>query len=247
MAKSSLWSKHQLTILLIRISKVMSICRSTDTMPPFDGMACQPFASRNITAIKPEFCSLACVQNQHCEATIYDKTSGVCMLMNDPCFSLEPYPNHVYRSFKYECTKWVAPDGSYPAYWFIEKTSQSYVSRLARGGNIIIGKKTNNFYSIDPIDKSVVIDKNNSYELLVVDPSCSVAWVQHDSTSGQPLPRGALIGGKLADSNTPLYVARQNLTDRVLGGYYNPLNGKVWGEYYGANNDTLFEVMVVNV
>ena len=226
----------------------MSTCRSTDTMPPINGKACQPFASRNITTIKPEFCSLACVHNQHCEATIYDKTSGGCMLMNDPCFSLEPFPNHIYRSFKYECTKWVTPDESYPAYWFNEKTSsRSYVSRQSRGGNIIIGKKTTDFYSIDPIDKSVVRNRNNMYELLVVDPSCSVAWVQHDSTSGHPLPRGALIGGILTDTNTPLYVARQNLADRVLGGYYNPLNGKAWGEYHGANNNTLFEVMVVDL
>ena len=148
------------------------------------------------------------------------------MLKDDPYFSLEPFPNHVYRSFKYECTKWVAPDESYPAYWFTEKSSRSYVSQQAHGGNIIIDKKTDNFYSIDPSNKSVIIDKNKMFDLLVVDPSCSVNWVQHYSTSGQPLPRGALIGGKLTDTNTPLYVVRQNLVHRVFCGNYNPLNGK---------------------
>ena len=48
MAKSSLWGEHQLINLLMGISEVMSICKSTDTMPPIPDMACQPFASRNI-------------------------------------------------------------------------------------------------------------------------------------------------------------------------------------------------------
>ena len=223
-----------------------STCVSTDTIPPIEGVACQPFEARNITASKPEFCSLACVQDQRCEATIYDIIQGFCLLMNNPCFSLEPRSNHVYRSFKHECTKWVPSDGSYPAYWFFEFNPQrSYVSRKAHQGNIIIGKKTNRFYAVNPIDNHMV--DGGSYELLMVEPNCNVTWVSHDSTSGQPLPRGALIGGVLADTNTPLYVARISYEGGLLAGFYNPLNGMAWSIYSGAKNSTLLEIMIVNL
>ena len=246
MATPSIWGKHQLMLLMIGISAVTPICMDVDTIPPVEDMACQPFESRNITAIKPEFCSLACVQSQRCEATIYDKKSEVCMLMKNPCFSLEHRFNHVYRSFMPECIKWVPMSGGYPVYWFLEtNTQRSYVSRTAREGNIITGKKTDQFYVVSPNDNSVVI--GGDYELVVVQPHCSVTWVSHDTTSSQPIPRGALIGGILTDTNTPLYVARLLTSGVVCGGYYNPLNGKAWAEFMGMNSNTVFEIMVVNV
>ena len=246
MTKSLIWGKHQLIILMIGISRVMSACSRVDTRPAIDGMACQPFESRNITTVKLEFCSLACIKSQRCEATIYDKTSGVCMLMNDPCFSLKPKFDHVYRSFMHDCTNWVPKDGSYPAYWFSEtKGGRSSVSRKDDEGNIILGKKTNRFYAISPIDKKVIIGGN--YELLLVERQCSVKWVTHDTTSGHPLPKEALIGGILTATNTPLYVARLTVSNRKICGYFNPLNGKAWSDYYGAKSSTLFEIMIVNI
>ena len=246
MATSSMWGEHQLILLMIGISAVTPTCMDVDTILAVQDMACQPFEYRNITAIKLEFCSLACVQSQRCEATIYDKTSGVCMLMNNPCFSLEQKFNHVYRSFMPECFKWVPKNGSHPVYWFLEgNTVWSYVSRTAHEGNIITGKKTDHFYIISPIDNSVVI--SGDYELLLVEPYCNVTWVPHDTTSSQPIPRGALIGGILTDTNTPLYVARLLTSGVVCGGYYNPLNGKAWAEFEGMHSNTVFEIMVVNV
>ena len=246
MAKSSICFKHQLIILMNGISGVTSSCSRVDTRPAIDGMICQPFESRIITTVRLEFCSLACIKSQRCEATIYDKTSGVCMLMNDPCFSLKPKFDHVYRSFMHECINWVPKDGSYPAYWFSEtKAERSYVSRKAHEGNIILGKKTNRFYAISPIDNKVVV--GGDYELLFVERQCSVKWVTHDTTSGHPLPKGALIGVILTATNTPLYVARLTVSNRKIGGYFNPLNGKAWSDYYGANSNTLFEIMIVNI
>ena len=243
MTRLSRWLIPQITVTLINISRVLSECTSVDTLPPIDGMACQPFEYGNITASNLEFCSLACVQKRQCEATIYDRTSGVCMLMNYPCFSLKPQFNHVYRSFRYGCTKWIN-DGKSLAYWYIEDYYRSYVSRKNFEGNVIIGKTTDVFYAIDPNGSSWVV--GGSFEWLVVAPRCSVTWVQHDLTSGQSLPREALIGGILTDTNTPLYVARLNISGVLISGYYNPLNGKAWALYHGTHGKTLFEVMVVN-
>ena len=123
-------------------------------------------------------------------------------------------------------------------YWYREDYYRSYVSRTNLDGNVIIGKKTNVSSAIHPNGSSWF--QGSIYEWLVVEPRCSVTWEQHDSTSGQPLPRGALIGGLLTDTNTPLYVARLNISGVVVGGYYNPLNGKAWAQYFETRGKTLF-------
>ena len=246
MAKSAFWDKYEHIFLTIWISGVTSTCMNVDTLPQTEGMACQPFESINITVIGLEFCSLACIQNQRCEAIIYDKTSGVCMLMNEPCFLLKPRFNHIYRTFKYDCTKWVPPNGSYGAYWYIQsRTKRSYVSRKAHQGNILVGKKTHALFSIDPVNNDMVT--SSDYELLLVEPRCIVSWVQYDIMSGKPLPKEALIGGILTSTNTPLYVARLDVYSKKIGGYYNPRSGKAWAHYSGVRSNTLFEVMVVNL
>ena len=236
----------QFLIVVIRISRGTCQCTSVDTEAPIDGMACQPFEYQNIMADKPEFCSLACIQIDRCEATIYDRTLGMCMLMNDPCFSPKPYFNHLYQSYKHKCTKWVPDTENHIAYSYIEAgTQRSYVSRKAHDGNMVVGKKTSYFFAVNPIDSTGI--SLGSHELLVVESSCSVAWVAYDSSSNQPLPRGALIGGILTATNTPLYVTRMIAFGARIGGYYNPLNGKAWGSHSGARNSTIFEVMIVNV
>ena len=244
MAKPSSSDTFQLISFVIVISGATCQCTRADTQAPIHGMACQPFKYRNITAPKPKFCSLACVQADHCEATIYDKASGVCMLMNEPCFSLRPHFDHVYRSYKQSCTNWVPHDDINPAYWYMEhSTQQCYVARKAHESNYIIGKKTSNFFAVNPTGTALVID--GDYELVVVEPSCIVTWVQYNPTGAQAIPEGALIGGILTATNTPLYVARTTI-DGITGcGYYNPLNGKIWVAHFGPRSSTVFEIMVV--
>ena len=226
MAGPSRLEKIQFIITVAGISGATAQCTSTNILASIDHKACQPFEYRKITANKPEFCTLACVQINYCGATIYDKMSGDCMLMNQPCFSLTTYPDHVYQSFLPVCTKWVPHDESHPTYWYMEdNTHRSYVSRKTHAGNILLGKYTVDFFVIDPVNQAVI--NGGNYERVVVEPSCSVAWVIHDTTRGQPLPDGAFIGGILTTTNTPLYVARLMHSGKLLGGFYNPLNGKV--------------------
>ena len=231
----------QLIILVFGISRVACQCTSAKPLTSIDGMACQPFKYRNITVTKPQFCFLACVQISLCKASIYDKTERVCMLMNYPCVLLQPHSNHVYRR-KHDCTRWVPDYEIDLAYWYIESGVQrSYVSRKVHDANMVIGKTTSDFFAVNPVDSTAI--NAGSHELLVVEPSCSVIWEAHDST--QVIPKKALIGGILTATNTPLYVARQNVSGSLIGGYYNPLNAKAWGSHSITRSNFVFEVMVV--
>ena len=227
-----------LIIVIIGISGASSHCAMVDTLPPIDNMTCKPFAHRSITAASVRQCTLTCIQSNHCEAMIYDKTSGICMLMNDPCFSLETNDNHVYRSFRQECIKWVPPEDDY---LFYHNVARHYFE-----GGYILGKVGNrgNFRGINPSDTTIIGEE--IYERLVVNPSCNATSVTYDASSGQPIPKGAVIGGTLNATNTPLYVAHLYHDGGLVDGYYNPLNNKAWAATNTIKSDTVFEFMVVN-
>ena len=63
-------------------------------------------------------------------------------------------------------------------------------------------------------------------EYLFVNPSCPILWVTWNGTSGAFLPKGALVGGHLADGSD-LYIAKAWVGNTVFRlGYYNPVTGR---------------------
>ena len=221
-------------------------CKFSNIQRPVDGHACEPPDYTNISTSERHYCSMACVHNEKCKATIFDQRHLVCMILPQPCILLKLYVDHVYQAFEYPCTKWVNAYNAVDAYWIYEALGvQAYVARAFVGNDFMLGKFTRKFHAITP--SGIKIKGGSNQEKIVVDASsCNVTWVSYDATTGQPMPTGALIGGYLAATNTPLYVSRQAPTrcDWALG-YYNPLNQKAWGECYGVQSSYTFEVMVV--
>ena len=213
----------------------------------FDGWSCQPFGHRDITNVPYHHCSLTCIQSLEWQAFIYNKQEWLCMMLNKPCVWTQPYAGHIYGISKPQCFTWENHDKPYPFYWYYEGAHKNYVGRRLLHGDLLIGKVTGSFHTVDPNSFSLV--SGGSYETLVVDPSCKVSWLPYDANSGQPLPYDALIGGTLSTTNTPLYVARQLQGTIYITGYYNPLNNKAWGPSWSSGplilNSTVFEVMAV--
>ena len=228
--------------ILMRQSWGLTSCTSTSVAPPTDGMACQPFDFRNVSAATRHHCSLACVPNNNCRALIYDATQHVCMLLTETCMLLHPYPGYVYHNVRITCTTWEAEAGSENGFFYHDGFKLSGVARTSRDGDIVVGRTHSRFYGISSGGESFM---SGSFERLVVDPSCDVTWVSHDSSTGQPLPTGALIGGIVTTTNTPLYVVRSDVQGYMPSGYFNPLNNLAWAEWLGVYYITAFEVMVV--
>ena len=220
-------------------------CKFSNIQSPVDGHACEPPEYTNISTSERHHCSLACVHSGTCKATIFYQRNLVCMILLHPCILLKPYADHVYQAFEYPCTKWINASNAVDAYSIYETLNvQAYVARAFVGNDVMLGKFTHMFYAISP--SGTKIRGGSNQEKIVIDASCNVTWVSYDATTGQPMPSGALIGGFLAATNTPLYVSRQaqSRCDWALG-YYNPLNQKAWGECYGVQSNYIFEVMVV--
>ena len=237
-----------LFILIGATPTTSTTCKSAITLPPVYNKACIPFGYRNISAPTQYHCSLSCIYDSNCYATIYDATRHNCMFLEGRCLLLQPSPGLVYQTFKHECINWVPNTGDYAAYWFYEVgTIQIFIARTFHDGYLIVGKETQgHFYGVSCDGNS--INKRSSYERLVVYPSCHVTWVDHDST-GQPAPAGVLIGGMLTLTNTPLYVVGLTAIGRSISrsfpGYLNPLNDLAWGELFGTRSMAQFEMLVV--
>ena len=219
--------------------------RDNSHHPPTHGKACQPFDYSNITANDQHYCFLTCAARSDCHGIIFDASRFVCMQLKGTCLTLESYPRHVYQSFEDECAKWVPESGDYNVYgWlFGRRTNTNIVARTFRDGDIIVGKLTNKFFYISG-NGTVVM--GGSYERLVVDSGCDVTWDSYNSNSCLPLPPGALIGGVLTATNTPLYVARFRIAGEVylFSGYFNPLNQLAWTEYLAAISSDLGPVSI---
>ena len=240
--KTSCW----LIILICATPTTSTTCRSAITLPPVYDKACIPFGYRNVSTTTQYHCSLSCIYDSNCYATIYDATRHNCMFLEGRCLLLQPSPGLVYQTFKHECIKWVPNTGDYAAYWFYEVDGilQSFIARTFHDGDLIVGKETQGiFYGVSRDGNSIT--KDSSYERLVVYPSCHVTWVDHDSSTGQPTPAEVLIGGMLTLTNTPLYVVRLMAMHRSFSGYFNPLNDLAWGEQFGIRSMAQFEMLVV--
>ena len=239
------------TLLVVQSSLCIiadaSDCIAIEQKHAIAGWACQPFDHKDITNVPYHHCSMPCIQNQNCQAFIYDNVRQLCMMLSNPCVWTQPYAGHSYAISKPQCFRWEDPNNDYSFYWYYEAQYKSYVDRRLHQGDMVVGKVTNAFHAVDPNTLSSIHD--GVYENLLVDPSCQVAWVSHDANTGQPLPADALIGGVLSATNTPLYVVRQLSGANFITGYYNPINnlalGQTWISGHVAINTTVFEVMTL--
>ena len=181
-------------------------CKFSNIQSPVDGTECEPSEYTNIsTSERHHFC-LACVNSATCKATIFNQRYVVCMILLHPCISLKPYVDHVYQAFEYPCTKWINASNAVNAYSNYEALGvQAYVARAFVGNGFMLGKFTHMFHAITP--SGTKIKGGSNQEKIVIDASCNVTWVSYDATTEQPMPIGALIGGFLAATNTPLFVS----------------------------------------
>ena len=190
-------------LMLINAKCIMTDCKFHSIQLPIDGHACRTQEYINISATESHHCSLACIHNKECSATVHDLNHSTCMLLPQPCVLLEPREDHVYQAFQYPCTKWVPKDDDTPGYYVIAGNVMINIVRKFINDGVVVGRMVSKFYAIHPSGTSVI---TGSYdERLIVDASCQVTWVMYDSTTGQTLPDGALIGGFLVATNIYLY------------------------------------------
>ena len=82
-------------------------------------------------------------------------------------------------------------------------------------------------------------------EILIVDPHCPHQWVTWNSTTGDDLPVGAVVGVHL-ENGVLLYVARAWLTVGLwIIGYYNPETEQAHFWFSKAIETTTMDILVM--
>ena len=225
-------------------------CQPQRFESPIEGHTCEIPEHINTSVIEHHHCTMACIRSKDCTATVYDNWRSVCMALSHPCVLLKPRVGYVYQAFHHRCVEWVPCSEDIPVYSINERiiTGETYIGRVFINDDLVPGKVAtalNRFYSVHP-SGTYDVRRDIGYEKLVVDASCSVTWVWYNATKGQPMSTGALIGGYLAATGTPLYVSRLMPTkDLLVVGYYNPQNRMAWGLFHGIKSGVTFEVMVI--
>ena len=237
--------------MLSNVNGITANCKSFTIPPAEEGRACHLQEYTNISVIERHHCTLACVRDNECKATVHDSRQSVCMLFPEPCMLLLSRTDHIYQSFRRPCTKWVANSDAYFG------MGSKKLGRAFFGEDLTMGHFYSwRFFGAPPGSANKV--ENNDFVGLVVDASCRVSWVPYNATTGQPLPTGALIGGFVAATNTPLYVSL--LHEYTYGdtyehfANYDPVARVAWGYRHnyinythitGVISDTAIDIMVV--
>ena len=205
-----------------------------------------------------QHCTWLCIRDPNCQVTSYNSIGTYCLLGRGICVSLEEEVDFVTTAMqaKKPCFKWVTNyiNDTYKPITFPKIKDPSdvlIVVRRRKEGNKIPGKwslpSDEKYYSWE--GKEVVFSEG--CETLILSPECTISWVPHDSTSGNPLPTGAVIGGHL--NAIPLYVARKfaiftaGHPAKHSSGYYDNIEGRGHLPYGGLDKVyTDIELLVVH-
>ena len=215
------------------------VCRQRSAQPSLVGQRCitDTEVYINKTGVQDQHhCMLLCMRHPTCQVINFNIAFRYCELGQGHCVTLERedyfVTTHMSRN---PCLKWVSnlDNDVYKNISFQRNIGSPVfleVVRARTGQNKIPGKSPSShrymYYTWEGGEKAL---PKSECEYLTLSSECTISWVPHDSTSGSPLPTGAVIGGVLND--TPLYVARKtavHLPGTPLHysiGYYNNVDG----------------------
>ena len=231
------------------------VCRQQSAQPSLVGQRCVTDTEvyTNKTGVQDQHhCTLLCMCDPTCQIINFNMTGRYCQLGRGPCVTLEREVTFVTLPMSRQpCLKWVPNiyKDVYEIISFEKITGSSVFITVARariGRNKIPGKKTSGhsdvYYTSEGRERWL---PESECEYLTLSPECTISWVPHDSTSGNPLPVATVNGGNL--NGFPLYVARKFAEHRpghpaaYCSGYYDNVNGLGHFPYDGL--DTVYSEM----
>ena len=208
---------------------LVNACETKLTTRPLEGFRCVTNGNTVLWVTTHPQCVWRCLQMKTCHYINHNSDTGQCELGLDECESLQPAAGVMvngYRPSSHGCLHWGSALGAGLAPVQI-MGGYRYVARFGGNDVIPVGSFTTtrrDFYAnmegefIGPIYES---DKN--LEILTRNTACQVPWKPY--TAGEPLPFGAVSGGRLTDGSA-MYVAKLTHSNgEQLIGYYNSKSG----------------------
>ena len=214
------------------------VCRQEHILHPQRSKRCVTDSEVyiNKTVLQQHHCTLLCMRDPGCQVINFDTKGGHCLLGHVPCLYIENDIDFITTpmTMRKPCLKWASDIGN-ALYNDILSTqtdgsSPLQVARCNRENNKIPGKRAvrNGKYYYPWKGLEFYARDASGCEILLLSSECNIRWIPHDSTSSDPIPHGAVIGGQLNDIF--LYVARKYAVHHTLHrprysvGYYDNIN-----------------------
>ena len=229
---------------------LVDACETRITNTPLDGLRCVTNGNTVVWLTAHPQCVWRCLRMKTCRYINYKTDSEKCELGLDECESLQPAAGvmvNVYGPTRHDCLQWVSAHGVGLVPVQI-RGGYMYVARLGGDDAVPVGwfrTTLRDFYAnmegefIGPVH-----DTDDNLEILTKNAACQVPWMSY--TDGEPLPFGAVPGGRLPDGSAT-YVAKvtHHSNGEQLVGYYNSKSGLAFYEYYGTQTSTSMDILVL--
>ena len=182
-------------------------------------------------------CKLICMHSVNCKAFNRNSTADTCTLLTTACPLAIHDPMMEYVVFRQrpavECYEWMPRAALDPAdYRVIDVTGiVNYVARFQVNGNDVVGFSGPGIcYSCL---ESLRYDSppQPPCQLLRISPACTSLWVPY--TAGDPLPKGAIIGGQTVDGDQ-VWIIRFSQQGVVISGYYTTGSPHAVAPHHGS-------------
>ena len=217
------------------------------------GFGCARNKQVTFTDVAGHECVLRCMLHKSCTAVNYYAEEKICVRFEVPCPILEMHQHVHYQilapTHLEGCINWVnTHDWDYPRMVKYNHTVNGLkphgVARLMMAGEILPAKRPRTNQVAITVQGNARVSKD-IFEFWVVNETCSLLWMDYDASSGNCLPAGAVVGGRLADE-TPLYVAAVNVSaSQHVIGYYNHVTRVATCVYAQVTKSQIMKILTV--
>ena len=191
-------------------------------------------------------CLWLCLRMKTCRYINHNSATGQCELGLGQCESLQLAAGVLINTFgppRHGCIRWCARCETGTV-----QGTHGYAARITSDGAVLIGTIYNSSSAVfwankEGVSIGPVYEADQDIELLLKDATCPLPWMPY--TAGEPLPSGAVAGGRLTDGSA-MYVAKIiSGKGHVVFGYYNPKPALAYYESNGIHTTTSMDILVL--
>ena len=230
-------------------------CTRKITRPALYGYRCVTETEEysSISNNPPHICTHQCMQRHGCRIVNYNSRLNTCFLGMDGCVLLhedESFQVNVFgTTHPSECLQWQPPpapvsgDTSPVISNMCHQSHKCSVGRLTIGNSMLPGKYLHGSGDIWSVLNGAEV-KHGIQEILTVSHECQVVWMPFNASN--TLPIGAVLGGHLENDDRELYVVRARAGPTLIPlGFYDPVTAQGYVPYYGVQEVTGMEILVL--
>ena len=187
------------------VIRTSTSCRSSYITRAINGYICQPSVYKNISDVQFRQCTNACIGTDTCWTLSYNYIGRYCLIAAEPCVTAELNKDFSMMILRigetHNCLEWIPFNKTYGLqYGYPGRAVQatlindrsSVVARAASDQGILMGRILSNKHVAELLDVNQnFIEFDHGYEILVIQESCSSAWLPY--TPHEPIPARAVM------------------------------------------------------